>query len=145
MSQITDEELKQLLRENRDRIKELIEDETEFAKDIGDEVKECADSTADRIKEKVSEKKDRTEETFKDVYRAIMDPDAHRHFVRMGLEFFLGLSAIMDKMPLPSTIKEVREDIESSKAAAQKEFCKTNENCAARKQREDDVERIEIN
>ena len=114
MSQITDEELKQLLRENRDRIKELIEDETEFAKDIGDEVKECADSTADRIKEKVSEKKDRTEETFKDVYRAIMDPDAHRHFVRMGLEFFLGLSAIMDKMPLPSTIKEVRVCISHS-------------------------------
>ena len=143
MTQITDEELKKLFLENKDRIMELIDDEKEFARDVGDEVRECADSAADRIKEKVSEKKDRAEDTFKDIYKAVMDPDAHRHFVRMGLEFFLGLSAIMEKMPMPTAVKEVREDIENSRTAVQKEFCKANENCAAKKQR-DDVERIEI-
>lgn len=143
MSQITDEELKQLLRDNKERILELIDDEKEFARDVGDEVRECADSAADRIKGKVSEKKDRAEDTFKDIYKAVMDPNAHRHFVRMGLEFFLGLSAIMEKMPMPTAVKEVREDIENSRTAVQKEFCKANENCAAKKQR-DDVERIEI-
>jgi gas vesicle protein len=144
MTQMTDEELRQFLRENKERIAELIKDETEFAKDVGDEVKGAVDSTADRIKEKVSEGKGRAEETFKDIYKAVMDPVAHRHFVRMGLEFFMGLSAIMDKMPMPGPIKEVREDIQNSRESVQKEFCRTNENCAARKGRADDVERIEI-
>ena len=146
MTQITDEELKKLFLENKDRIMELIDDEKEFAKDVGDEAKEFAENTADRIKDKVSEKKERAEDTFKEVYRAVMDPEAHRHFVRMGLEFFMGLSAIMDKMPLPKTVRDVREDIENSRASVQKEFCRTNENCAARKKgcSDDDVERIEI-
>ncbi len=144
MTQMTDEELRQFLRENKERIAELIKDETEFAKDVGDEVKGAVDSTADRIKEKVSEGKGRAEETFKDIYKAVMDPVAHRHFVRMGLEFFMGLSAIMDKMPMPGPIKEVREDIQNSRESVQKEFCRTNENCAARKGCADDVERIEI-
>ncbi len=143
MTEMTDEELKAFLKENSARIKELIADETEFAKDIGEEFRAAADGTADRIKEKVSDKKERAEETFRDVYKAVMDPEAHRHFVRMGLEFFLGLSAIMDKMPMPKPLREVREDIESSKESVQKEFCKTNENCAARKKC-DDVERIDI-
>jgi len=144
MTQMTDEELRQFLRENKERIAELIKDETEFAKDVGDEVKGAVEGTADRIKEKMSEGKGRAEETFKDIYKAVMDPVAHRHFVRMGLEFFMGLSAIMDKMPMPGPIKEVREDIQNSRESVQKEFCRTNENCAARKGRADDVERIEI-
>lgn len=144
MTQMTDEELREFLRENKERIRELIDDETEFAKDVGDEIKDAAENTADRIKEKVSDKKDKAEETFRDVYKAMMDPAAHRHFVRMGLEFFMGLSAIMDKMPMPSTIREVREDIQNSRDSVQKEFCRTNENCAARKGRGEDVERIEI-
>ncbi len=145
MTQMTDEELRQFLRENKERIAELIKDETEFAKDVGDEVKGAVDSTADRIKEKVSEGKGRAEETFKDIYKAVMDPVAHRHFVRMGLEFFMGLSAIMDKMPVPSSVKEFREDVEASRASVQKEFCKANPNCAAKKNGNDeDIERIEI-
>ncbi len=144
MTQMTDEELKQLFSENKDRIIELIQDEKDFAKDVGDEVKTAAEDVADSIKEKISDRKDRAEDTFKEIYKAVMDPTAHRHFVRMGLEFFMGLSAIMDRMPMPAPIREVREDIENSRNSVQKEFCRANENCAARKGRADDVERIEI-
>ncbi len=143
MVDMTDEELKQFLKENGARIKELLADEKDLAEDIRDGLKTDLGKSADRVKEKLSEEKEKVGDAFKDVYKAIMDPTAHRHFVRMGLEFFLGLSAIMEKMPMPTAVKEVREDIENSRTAVQKEFCKANENCAAKKQR-DDVERIEI-
>lgn len=143
MVDMTDEELKQFLKENSARIKELLADEKDLAEDIRDGLKTDLGKSADRVKEKLSEEKEKVGDAFKDVYKAIMDPTAHRHFVRMGLEFFLGLSAIMEKMPMPTAVKEVREDIENSRTAVQKEFCKANENCAAKKQR-DDVERIEI-
>ena len=145
MVDMNDEELKQFLKDNAARIKEILADEKEIAEDIKDGLKTDLGQSAEKVKEKLSEKKDKAEDTFKDVYKAIMDPTAHRHFVRMGLEFFMGLSAIMDKMPVPSTVREFREDVEASRAGVQKEFCKANPDCAARKGKDEDLERIEIN
>ena len=145
MVDMTDEELKQFLKENSARIKELLADEKDLAEDIRDGLKTDLGKSADRVKEKLSEEKEKVGDAFKDVYKAIMDPTAHRHYVRMGLEFFMGLSAIMDKMPVPSSVKEFREDVEASRAGVQKEFCKANPNCAAKKNGNDeDIERIEI-
>ena len=145
MVDMTDEELKQFLKENSARIKELLADEKDLAEDIRDGLKTDLGKSADRVKEKLSEEKEKVGDAFKDVYKAIMDPTAHRHFVRMGLEFFMGLSAIMDKMPVPSSVKEFREDVEASRASVQKEFCKANPNCGAKKNGTDeDIERIEI-
>lgn len=143
MTEMTDEELKQFLKDNAKRIKEILADEKETAEDIADGLKTDLGKSAEKVKEKLSSGKDKAEETFKDVYKALMDPSAHRHFVRMGLEFFMGLSAIMDKMPMPSTIREFRDDVEASREGVQKEFCKTNPNCSAKK-KDDDIERIEI-
>ena len=145
MVDMTDAELKQFLKDNAARIKELLADEKEIADDIRDGLKTDLGRSAEKMKDKLSEKKDKAEDKFKDVYKAVMDPTAHRHFVRMGLEFFMGLSAIMDKMPVPTPFKEFREDVEASKEGIQKEFCKANPNCAAKKGNDEDIERIEIN
>ena len=145
MTEMTDEELRQFLKENGKRIREILADEKETAEDIAEGLKTDLGKSAEKVKEKISERKDKAEETFKDVYKALMDPSAHRHFVRMGLEFFMGLSAIMDKMPMPSTIREIRDDVEASRAGVQKEFCKANPDCAAKKGANDDIERIEVN
>ena len=145
MVDMTDEELKQFLKENGARIKELLADEKELADDIRDGLKTDLGKSAEKVKNKLSEEKEKAGDALKDVYKAIMDPTAHRHFVRMGLEFFMGLSAIMDKMPVPSSVREFREDVEASRASVQKEFCKANPNCAAKKDcKDEDVERIEI-
>lgn len=145
MVDMTDEELKQFLKENGARIKELLADEKELADDIRDGLKTDLGRSAEKVKNKLSEEKEKAGDALKDVYKAIMDPTAHRHFVRMGLEFFMGLSAIMDKMPVPSSVREFREDVEASRASVQKEFCKANSNCVANKDcKDEDVERIEI-
>ena len=144
MTEFNDEEMIEFIRRNKERVAELLKDEKVFAEDLAGEAKNSAEKAAEKVKEKVSHGKERAEETAKDIYKAIMNPEAHRHFVRMGLELFMGLSAIMEKMPMPKPIREFREDLEESREGVQKEFCKTNKNCAAKKSADDGIERIEI-
>ena len=103
MTNMTDEELKQFLKDNKDRIaallaedipaEEVTEDAPEDrdrihqikdkASEMNDRMREKASETKDKVKEKASETKDRTEEVMKDMYAALMDSEAHKHFVRM--------------------------------------------------------------
>lgn len=156
MTTMTDEELKQFLKENMSRIQEILADDYDCAKDVAkgikddlgvakDGLKESVSEKKDAIKEKVSEKKDKAEDTVKEIYSAVMDPAAHKHFVRMGLELALGIEAVMQKMPVPDMIRKFREDVEESKEGIQKELCKVNDNCQSKaKPAEPEIEVIEI-
>lgn len=145
MTELTDMELKEFLKSNMTRIKALIDDEVVCAGEIADGLREDLSPGAGRLKESIEEKKEKAEDAFKDVYKAFMNPDAHRHFVKMGLEFFMGLGAIMDGMPVPDSVRRFQEDVRESRKGVRQEFCRSNEDCAARRKDSDDpVTRIEI-
>ncbi len=164
MTNMTDEELKQFLKDNKDRIAALLADDIQAAdvaedapeeerdklhklkdkaSDMNDKVREKASETKDRVKEKASETKDRTEEAMKDMYAAFMDPEAHRHFIKMGMEFFMGMSKILEKAPIPKPVRKFQEDMAESKSQVQSEICKNNPDCAMKKQ-DDGIEKIEL-
>ena len=125
MSDMSDEELRQFLKDNKERIEAIMAEDEK--------------SNLERLKEKASEKKDKAEDTMKEMYDALMNPEAHRHFIRMGM------SEILDKVPVPKPVRKFKEDIEESKAKAQNEMCRNNENCAFKKSQDDGLEKIELN
>ena len=131
MSDMSDEELRQFLKDNKERIEAIMAEDEK--------------TNLERPKEKASEKKDNAEDTIKEMYDALMNPEAHRHFIRMGMEFFMGMSEILDKVPVPKPVRKFKEDIEESKAKAQNEMCRSNENCAFKKSQDDGLEKIELN
>jgi hypothetical protein len=99
----------------------------------------------DRIFEKASETKDKTEEAMKDMYAALMNSEAHRHFVRMGMEFFMGVSKILESAPIPKPVRKFQEDVTEAKSQVQPEFCRNNPDCALKKKKENDgIERIDL-
>lgn len=145
MTELTDRELREFLKANMTRIKELMDDEVACAGEMADGLKEDLSSTADRLRESISEKKDRAEDVAKDIYKAFMNPEAHKHFVRMGMELFMGIGAIMESMPMPDAVRRFHEDVKDSRKGVQTEFCRSNEDCAAKRKTDDSITRIEIN
>lgn len=160
---MTDEELKQFLKDNKDRIISLLaEDSAETqvdeeveerdklhqikdkASEVNDKMREKASETKDKVKEKASETKDKTEEAMKEMYNALMNPEAHKHFVKMGMEFFMGMSQILSKAPIPKPVKKFQEDIAESKAEIQPEICRNNPDCLAKKKQDDGLEKIDL-
>lgn len=153
MTNMTDEELRQFLIDNKDRISSLLAEEVakdmpetqEDGKDTLHQIKDVASNVNDKMKGKVSETKDKTEETFREMYSALMNPDAHRHFVKMGMEFFLGVSKILENAPVPKPVKKFQEDVAESKSQVQPEICRNNPDCLAKKKKDNDgIEKIEL-
>lgn len=157
MCGMSDEELRQFLKDNKDRIMALLAEEMtepteekeekgtfEQMRDVNDKVWEKASEAKDKVREKASETKDRTEETMKEMYAALMNPEAHKHFVRMGMEFFMGMSQIISKAPIPKPMKKFQEDVADSKSQIQPEICKNNPDCLIRKKKDDNIEKIEL-
>ena len=159
---MTDEELRQFLKDNKDRIAALLAEDSEEtqvdeeeerdklhqlkdkATEVNDKMREKASEAKDKVKEKASETKDKTEEAMKDMYAALMNPEAHKHFVKMGMEFFMGMSPILSKAPIPTPVKKFQEDIAESKAEIQPEFCKNNPDCLVKKKSDDGLEKIDL-
>lgn len=161
MTEMTDEELKQFLKDNKDRIMALVAEEMtsprteevmkdrlhqikDVASDVNDRVREKATETKDKVKGRASDAKDRTEEVMKDMYNAVMDPEVHRHFVKMGMEFFMGVKNILENAPLPKPVQKVKEDIDDSKSQVQPEICRNNPDCPLKKKKDDGLEKIEL-
>ena len=161
MTNMTDEELRQFLKDNKDRIAALLAEDSEEtqvdeeeerdklhqlkdkATEVNDKMREKASEAKDKVKEKASETKDKTEEAMKDMYAALMNPEAHKHFVKMGMEFFMGMSKIIEKAPIPKPVRKFQEDMAESKSQVQTEICRNNPDCAMKKQ-DEGLERIEL-
>ena len=64
------------------------------------------------------------------MFAAVTDPEVQKHFMNMGVEFFMGMSAIMSKVPMPDYVKEGLDRTQSNWRSAN---CRANEDCSARK------------
>lgn len=138
-TQMTDEEFMQFVIENKERIIELMKTvDSTSDNDLKDYVK----NTERKVKDRAHQAKDKTEDFAKDMYSAIMNPDVHKHFIRMGMEFFMGLNELASRMPMPDSVKQFKEDVSTSTTEVRSEFCKNNKDCPAKAK--SNLEKIEL-
>lgn len=138
-TQMTDEEFMQFVIENKERIIELMKTvDSTSDNDLKDYVK----NTERKVKDRAHQAKDKTEDFAKDMYSAVMNPDVHKHFIRMGMEFFMGLNELTSRMPMPDSVKQFKEDVSTSTTEVRSEFCKNNKDCPAKAK--SNLEKIEL-
>ena len=138
-TQMTDEEFMQFVIENKERIIELMKTvDSTSDNDLKDYVK----NTERKVKDRAHQAKDKTEDFAKDMYSAVMNPDVHKNFIRMGMEFFMGLNELASRMPMPDSVKQFKEDVSTSTTEVRSEFCKNNKDCPAKAK--NNLEKIEL-
>ena len=137
MTEIKDEELRRFVSENKERILDILAESLPSEEDV-----DKAFTYAEKAESKVSKVKDKAEDVAKDAYRAFMAPEVYRHFIRMGMEFFMGLNALAERMPMPDKVKRLKDDLSEAESGAKKEMCRVNTDCP--RKTSDGPERIEI-
>ena len=155
MNGMTDEEIVAFLRENRDRVEAFVVNEApeivatlkqqfvdemaaakerstekaevfgEMIESAGEEAKEFCDSKERYTKEQA----EKVKQSMKDVASAFLNPEVQRHFINMGLELMMGVSALVEAMPKPKIVEEVVEKASEAKANASKQYCAKNPDC----------------
>lgn len=151
---MTDDELLEFLKKNKDRIRSFIETEVpeltgivrkevgedidtmgEVADQVREDVKFGADEIKDFVKEQMGSNKEeasKLRQGLKDVTGAFADEDVQRHFVRMGMELMMGISALVDAMPKPGIVDEAVKKASEVKKNASREYCASNPDCPRR-------------
>lgn len=133
----TEQEIHDFVSKNKELIESIMELQKEGFTDAVSVARGTAKTAADVAQESAEAVKAHTEEFFKTTYNMFMDPEVQRHFFTMGMEFMMGMSAMMQKAPVPDFMKESAETAEKEfKATA----CKANESCGAKK-----VQKVQIN
>ncbi len=130
-----EEEFWNFVEKNKDLIKKIMVLQKEGVIDIvsvGREAVHEAVVSADATKQK-------TEDFAKAACFMFMDPEVQRHFMAMGMELFMGLSAMIQKAPIPNFVKETAGSTERTWKSS---VCKTNDECGAKSQR---MQRVKVN
>ena len=106
----------------------------EFAKEQTMEAAYAAKEAADFAKQKTEQAakyaKEQTEDFMKTTYDMFNDPAIQKHFMSMGIEFMSGMSALMQKAPMPDVVKEAAADMEKN---WKQTTCRKNDQCAAKR------------
>ena len=126
-----DPELERFFRDNMEMVETLLREEREM-------VKRLLAEERSNIEKLISEQKEKGEDTVKKTMDMFTDPDVQRHFMAMGMEFMLGLTALVKASPLPDVFKDAVDRTEGSGKTATKETAKRNS--AASK----DVQKVDI-
>ena len=129
----TEEEFQDFVAKNR----ELIEKIMVLQKEGVIEVASAGRSAAHDAAHAADAAKERAEEFAKATYSMFMDPEVQKHFMAMGMELFMGLSAMMQKAPVPDFVRDAASSTERNwKNSA----CRANDECGRSK-----VQKVEIN
>jgi len=109
-----DPELDRFFHENKEMIEELLKEEREMFKTVFKAEKEKMESM-------VEEKKAKAKETSQQMMGMFADPEVQKHFMTMGMEFLLGMSALIQASPLPDAFKDVvNKTEETGKASSER-------------------------
>lgn len=132
----TDPELEQFIRENRDMIERLLKEEKTLFKEFFNEEKAS-------IEEIAEEQKKKAREAAQGVFNMFTDPEVQKHFMTMGMEFMMGMNALMRAAPMPDIVKDMAEKADEARKGASENFCDTNPDCK-KKPKASAPEKIEI-
>lgn len=120
----TEEEFEEFVTRNRDLIERMIEMQKGAAGDFVTAERAVARDAYGFARGLADESRERAEEFAHAAYSAFTDPDVQRHFVNMGLEFFMGMSALMEKAPMPGA---VRDGIRGAEGTVRRAACSTGD------------------
>ncbi len=130
-SKMTDEEFREFLEESKERVKAFLKEEgPEFVEYAKDEAKKGAKKVKAKVKDKIDEK---TDGDLKKIKEAFMDKDVQMHFMRMGMELFLGFSALISAMPKPEFVEKMKNETSDMRETIAEECCKHNPKCPKKK------------
>ena len=116
----TEEEFQDFVAKNRDLIEKIMVLQKEGVIEVASAGRDAAHEAA----HVVDDARVRAEDFAKATYSMFMDPEVQKHFMAMGMELFMGLSAMMQKAPVPDFVSA----------------CKANDQCGRSK-----VQKVEIN
>lgn len=134
----TDEEFQEFIRQNKELIEKMMEAQKESPIPSREVRMEIAEDARENTIAAAKLAKDKTEDFVSTTYHMLTDAEVQKHFMTMGMEFIAGLSAMVDKAPIPDKIKNAASDLEkNAKTAA----CKNNKDCPAKKK----AQKIDIN
>lgn len=102
----TEEEFEQFVRSNRDLIERMMALQKGAAAGFVDAEREIARETYGYARGVADAGRARTEELVASFLGTFTDPEVQRHFMNMGMEFIMGMSAIAERAPLPDFAKE---------------------------------------
>lgn len=88
------------------------------------------------------EKRAKAEDAALGVLMAVANPEVQRHFVTMGLEFMMGLDAMMREMPMPGPVRKAADLAEAARSQMADAYCDANPGCRAKKKER--LEKIEL-
>ncbi|MCL1811112.1 MAG: hypothetical protein FWG41_02675 [Methanomassiliicoccaceae archaeon] len=107
------EMLERLFKEEKDMMQKLLKEEKEFFGDAFEEERKRAEEFAEKQKE-------RAKDTAQEMFNAFTDPEVQRHFMAMGMEFMMAVSAMMKNMPFPDSVKDMADKAEQARKNAAK-------------------------
>ena len=121
-----DPELEKFLKENKEMLERLFSEEKEmmekFIKEGKGSFKETFDSECEKADEFAKQKKEKAKEKAEEVFNAFTDPDVQRHFMKMGMEFMMGMNALIKAMPFPDFVKEAAGKAEEARKGTSDDF-----------------------
>ncbi|NLL94901.1 MAG: hypothetical protein GX224_04000 [Thermoplasmatales archaeon] len=78
---------------------------------------------------------DSTGDSVRETFRAITSKEVQTHFVRMGLEFFMGMEALIRALPLPGVLEDAYEEVDAATYRTRETICENNPDCLYRPKR----------
>jgi hypothetical protein len=121
-----DPELEKFLKENKEMLERLFSEEKEmmekFFKEGKSSFKETFNKECGKAEDFAKEKKDKAKEKAEDVFNAFTDPEVQKHFMVMGMEFMMGMSALIKAMPFPDFMKDAAGKAEEAGKSKSSEF-----------------------
>ncbi|MDR2698133.1 MAG: hypothetical protein LBB30_00425 [Candidatus Methanoplasma sp.] len=123
-----DPELEKFLKENKEMIERLFKEEKEMIGKFLKEEKEFFRDTFSeewaKAKDSAEERKNKAKDTAQEMFNAFTDPEVQKHFMAMGMEFMMAVSALMKAMPFPEHIKDMADKAEAARKNASDNFSK---------------------
>lgn len=109
-----EENIEDFVLKNEERILEILKEKESKAKDL------------------ISEEKEKGKAFVKGMVEAVTNKEVTEHFMSMGLEFALGIGALIKAMPWPEEMKPFVDMVSEQKDAISTVMCRKNPNCNAK-------------
>ncbi|MDR1690419.1 MAG: hypothetical protein LBR42_01070 [Candidatus Methanoplasma sp.] len=121
-----DPELEKFFRENKEMIERLLKEEKVRLERLFKEEKESFKSAIEEEQAKAEEQKKKAKEAVQGVFNAFTDPEVQKHFMKMGMEFVMGVNALVKAMPFPEGFRDMADKAEEARKSAAEDFAKSS-------------------
>lgn len=126
-----------------EKIKE--ENFEEFVLQNEERIMEILMAGRSKAESRITAEKEKGKAFVKGVVEAITDREVTEHFMSMGIEFMLGIGALVKAMPWPEEAQPFVDMVSEQKEALGSVMCKRNPSCGAKgKDSSPSLEKIEL-